>query len=85
VRITPTKEIIEQLLEKGYSKIFAYDPISNEEFKSHYPELAVTYIDSLDQLIEKVDSMVLLTGWDEFKSKKEKLKNKQVFDFRYIF
>lgn len=83
VRITPTKEIIEQLLEKGYSKIFAYDPISNEEFKSHYPELAITYIDSLDQLFEKVDSMVLLTGWDEFKSKKDQLQKKKVFDFRY--
>jgi UDPglucose 6-dehydrogenase len=83
VRITPTKEIIEQLSEKGYSKIFAYDPISNEEFKSHYPELAITYTDSLDQLFEKVDSMVLLTGWDEVKSKKEQLQNKKVFDFRF--
>ncbi len=83
VRITPTKEIIEQLLEKGFFKIFAYDPISNEEFKSHYPDLAITYIDSLDQLFEKVDSMVLLTGWDEFKEKKEQLQKKKVFDFRY--
>lgn len=83
VRITPTKDIIEQLLEKGYSKIFAYDPISNEEFKSHYPDLAITYINTLDELFEKVDSMVLLTGWDEFKDNKEQLQKKKVFDFRY--
>lgn len=83
VRITPTKEIIEQLLKKGYTNIVVYDPISNQEFKSHYPELDITYIDNIDQLVEKADSLVLLTGWDEFKDKKEQLQQKKVFDFRY--
>ncbi len=83
VRITPTKEIIEQLLDKGYSKLVAYDPISNEEFKAHYPELAITYMDKLDDLVEEADNLVLLTGWDEFKNKKEQIQKKRVFDFRY--
>ncbi|MEB2777654.1 nucleotide sugar dehydrogenase [Algoriphagus sp. D3-2-R+10] len=83
VRITPPKEIIKQLLEKGYSNIFAYDPISNEEFKNHYPDLPITYLATLDQLYDKVDCMVLLTGWNEFKEKKEQLQKKKVFDFRY--
>lgn len=83
VRITPPKEIIEQLLEKGYSNIYAYDPISNEEFKTNYPDLPITYMDTLDQLYEKAECMVLLTGWDEFKEKKDLLQQKKVFDFRY--
>lgn len=83
VRITPTKEIIEQLLKKGYSQIVAYDPISNEEFKSHYPELTITYLDTLDELINTADKLVLLTNWDEFKDNKEKFDHLKVYDFRY--
>lgn len=83
VRITPPKEIIEILLERGFTKIYAYDPISNEEFKSHYPDLNIEYIDSLERIIPLSDHLVLLTGWNEFKEKKNLFDQKSTFDFRY--
>lgn len=83
VRITPPKEIIELLIQNGFRKIFAYDPISNEEFKTHYPHLDIIYLNNLDEITEKSDYLVLLTGWKEFKDRKELLSKKIVFDFRY--
>ncbi|HKJ79803.1 MAG TPA: UDP binding domain-containing protein, partial [Prolixibacteraceae bacterium] len=85
VRITPTKAIIELLFAKGYNVINAYDPISNDEFKKIYPELPLKYCNSLDEVVEKSDNLVILTGWKEFARNKDKIKTKNVFDYRYIF
>lgn len=83
VRITPPKEIIEILVERGFKKIYAYDPISNEEFKTHYPGLKIEYVDSLEKIVPISDHLVLLTGWSEFKEKKNLFDQKSIFDFRY--
>lgn len=85
VRLSPSKFIIEKLLEKNYKNIFAYDPLANEEFKTHYPSLNITYINTLEELIDKTGNLVILTAWNEFKVKKELINKNQVFDFRYIF
>lgn len=85
VRISPTKEIIEKLIDKGFTNISAYDPISNEVFKNEYPYLRINYFRSLDALLENTDSVVILTGWKEFKENEEKITRKKVFDFRYIY
>ena len=85
VRITPTKEIISLLVAHGYKNIFAYDPISNDEFKKHYPELHITYCDSLEDIVQKANNLVILTGWKEFTQKKPLISQKRVFDYRYIY
>ena len=85
VRITPTKEIIEKLLAKGFTNISAYDPISNEVFRKEYPEIAIKYFDNLDSLIEHNNNVVILTGWKEFKENEQKIKQRKVYDFRYIY
>jgi UDPglucose 6-dehydrogenase len=85
VRITPTKTIIEHLFNKGYRSIFAYDPISNNEFKKYYPDLNLQYCDTLDEILAKTQNVVILTAWDEFKENKEKINKKNVFDYRYIY
>ena len=85
VRITPTKEIISLLMDHGYKNIYAYDPISNNEFKKHYPELQITYCDSLEDIVQKSDNLVVLTGWKEFIQKKPLIFQKRVFDYRYIY
>ena len=85
VRITPTKKIISKLFEKGFTKLNAYDPISNEEFKNNYPELKLNYLNTLEELLELSDNILILTGWKEFKEKKDVIQQKRVFDFRYIF
>ena len=85
VRITPTKAIIELLFQRGYKSINAYDPISNDEFRKFYPEMALNYCDSLDEILLKSENLVILTGWKEFLDNKEKINAKNVFDYRYIY
>ncbi|MGY6741092.1 MAG: UDP-glucose dehydrogenase family protein [Cecembia sp.] len=83
VRITPPKEVIEILLQRGFETIYAYDPIAIDEFKTHYPTLKIEYIDDLEKIVELSDHLVLLTGWKEFKDNKSLLEKKTVFDYRY--
>ena len=85
VRLTPSKDIIEKLVEKGYKKIIAYDPLANDEFKREYPHLDITYYDTLEELLEKTEHVAILTGWKEFKEKKDLINKKKVFDYRYIY
>lgn len=85
IRITPTKAIIELLFQKGYKTIYAYDPISNERFKKYYPELPLIYCDSLNEVVSSSNHLIILTGWKEFVENREKIKQKNVFDYRYIY
>ncbi len=84
VRISPSQEIIRLLLENGYNHIYAYDPVAIPEFKIHYPNLSITYLNSLEEIVEKSDHLILLTSWNEFKDQKSLLLKKNLFDFRYV-
>lgn len=85
VRLSPSKFIIESLIAKGYKNIIAYDPLANESFKTSYPELEIQYENTLEDVLGKTDNAVILTGWSEFKSKKDLIVKKNVFDYRYIY
>ncbi len=85
VRFTPSKDVIEKLILKGYKNITAYDPIANESFKKSYPEIDITYVNDLDTILNQTENLVLLTAWKEFKDNKEIILKKNVFDFRYIY
>ena len=85
VRLTPSKDIIEKLIDKGYTNIIAYDPLANDEFKREYPHLDITYYSTLEELLENTDNVAILTGWKEFKEKKDLVNQKKVFDYRYIY
>lgn len=85
VRFSPSKDVIEKLLMKGYKNIIAYDPMANETFKNTYPELNIQYVDKMENVLDKSENIVILTGWKEFKENKDKISKKKVFDFRYIY
>ena len=85
VRITPTKDIIVKLIEKGYTNLSAYDPLANHAFQKEYPDIELNYFDELDSLLQNVDNVLILTGWKEFKNKRNLIQKKKVFDFRYIY
>lgn len=84
VRLSPSKFIIENLLEKGYKNIVAFDPMANEIFAQQY-KLPISYADTLESVVEQADELVLLTSWPEFKKNKELINTKRLFDFRYAF
>ncbi|MCC9168606.1 UDP-glucose dehydrogenase family protein [Pontibacter harenae] len=84
VRLSPSKAIIEKLLDKGYTNIQAYDPMANEVFDATY-KMPLTYTDTLEKLVEQADVLVLLTDWPEFRNNRSLLNSKQLFDFRYVF
>lgn len=82
VRLSPSKFIIEKLLDKGYSNIIAYDPMANEVFEKEY-NLPIKYAGTLETLVQSADELVLLTSWPEFREKKDLIVQKRLFDFRY--
>lgn len=82
VRHTPSMYIIKMLLTKGYNNIVAYDPMAMEAFQKEY-NLPIGYADSLENIVEEADVLVLLTGWPEFKQNKEMISQKKLLDFRY--
>lgn len=82
VRDTPAAKIIKKLLADGYRKIIAYDPIAIEEFKNYY-KLEIEYCQSMREIIEEADELVILTAWEEFKELRS-VTNKPIVDCRYI-
>lgn len=84
VRLSPSKFIIEKLIEKGYTKILAYDPMANEVFAKEFG-LPIQYADTLEQVVAESDELLLLTSWPEFRENKKLITTKRLFDFRYMF
>jgi UDPglucose 6-dehydrogenase len=82
VRDTPSAKIIGQLIQKGYTRIVAYDPVAIDEFRKHY-DFDIQYVPSYDALIDKADTLVITTAWPEFKDVREKT-DKPVVDCRYM-
>ena len=83
VRDTPSAKIIEQLRLLGYTNIVGYDPVANAEFERYYANLAISYINSYDDLVRKADVLVITTAWPEFSNIKQ-ITQKPVVDCRYM-
>jgi UDPglucose 6-dehydrogenase len=81
VRDTPAAKVISELIERGFDKIIAYDPLAIEEFRKYY-DYDISY-DTIENVLEKSDELVILTAWDEFKTVADKT-DKEIIDCRYI-
>jgi len=81
VRDTPAAKVINELIDRGYSNIIAYDPLAIDEFKKYY-DFDIEYAD-YENTLEESDMLVILTAWDEFKEVKN-ITNKAVVDCRYM-
>ena len=84
VRETPAKDIVQSLLDSGFSKLIVYDPMANDSFRVAYG-LQVKYARSVAELSAQVSKILILTAWPEFLDYKNKMRDKQIFDFRYLF
>lgn len=84
VRDTPAAKIIMELIADGYTDICGFDPLANEEFDRWY-DFDMTYADTLQQLVDTCDVLLLTTAWPEFKDLPALVSDKPLIDARYMF
>lgn len=84
VRDTPAYKIMRELAALGYHKLAAYDPAAVEEFKKHYKDLEVVYMDSAAQVYDAADVIAVVTAWEEFMDVPG-MGEKRVVDCRYLY
>mgnify|MGYP000861788784 FL=1 len=82
VRGTPAAKVIDELIKADYRNIYAYDPFAMKTFQECYA-YNVTYQNSLEELYETADIIVITTAWPEFK-KVSQLGQKPIVDCRYM-
>ncbi len=84
VRDSASAKIIKLLIEAGFSNIAAYDPIANTLFQQEYNFQEIMYFNSLEELCNQSEVLVLVTAWPEFKAIKHQFLNKTIVDCRYL-
>ena len=67
LRDAPSLVIIERLQQMG-ARVRAYDPIAMPACRRDRPDLKIRYCESVRELAEGSDALVLVTEWDEFRS-----------------
>ena len=77
VRESPSITIIQKLLEYG-AFVVAHDPIAIENMKALLYGKSITYINDLQNAINNVDAIVLVTSWPEYNDLIELLKSKEI-------
>ncbi len=65
MRESPAIPIVKELLANG-AEIKAYDPVASTEAQKTFTDYQIQYCDTLQQTIENVQAVVLLTRWEEF-------------------
>ncbi len=83
VRNSASAKIIDCLLSKGYSNIYAYDPIANDDYAVEYKQ-DIRYCFSLKEICDVCDVLVITTPWRQFKIVSEIAKGKKIIDCRYM-
>lgn len=84
VRDSSSAKIIKLLLAAGYKNLIAYDPVANGAFDGQYHFSEVEYCESLQNICEKSDALVLITAWQEFAGIDKKYPGKPIIDCRYF-
>lgn len=82
VRNTPAFDIINLLLQCGYTNIYAYDPLAMETFQAEY-NLPIKYVNSTQELIHHSEVVILTTKDPLYITYATELKTKKLFDLRY--
>lgn len=69
IRESATIDLVDSL-KKSNANIYIYDPKGASNFQQLYPEShTVKYVNNKFDLPKKVDSLLIMTDWDEFKVK----------------
>ena len=73
MRESPAIPVIKALLEEK-AMVQAYDPVANQAAKKLLGD-RITYCENLDQVVNDVQAVVLITRWEEFRKIPELLSN----------
>ena len=63
---SPAIEVASLLLARG-ATVRCYDPVSEEKAQRERPDLAIQYHDSVDELSQGCDALMVMTDWDQFR------------------
>lgn len=66
LRDAPALTLIEHLHERG-AVIRVHDPVAMPNARRQYPDLPVTYCDTLEYLAQGCDALVIVTDWPEYR------------------
>ena len=88
LREAPSLDNIKLLLEKG-AKIYAYDPVGEENYKKKYPT-EITYVKTPEEALKDANVCFIFTEWNEIKNVrpeeyKKLMKTPLVYDGRNIY
>jgi UDPglucose 6-dehydrogenase len=65
LRDAPSLAIAARLQEMG-ARVRAYDPVAMDACKREYPQMAIHYCNSVEDVADNADALVLVTEWAEF-------------------
>ncbi len=87
IREAPSITILEGLVDLG-AKIFAYDPVAENNLKKLIPD--VNFCSDSLEVCKDANALLIITEWDEFKQAdlekvREKMKDPLIFDGRNIY
>ena len=88
LREAPSLDNVALLLEQG-AKIYAYDPVAEDNFKKKYPD-QITYVKSPEEALKNANVCFIFTEWDDIKKVKpdeykKLMKTPLVYDGRNIY
>jgi UDPglucose 6-dehydrogenase len=66
LRDAPALDIARTLLKLG-ARVIATDPIAIANCKVQNPDIHLSYTESIDELVEGLDALILVTEWDQYK------------------
>lgn len=66
LREAPAVEIAQKLIDRGV-RVKAHDPIAEERFRREHGSMAVQICDSVKDVAEGCDALVLVTEWNEYR------------------
>lgn len=67
LRDAPALDIVRSLQERG-ARVRAFDPVAMKKTQKEYPDLAIEYCDSAEQVFDHADAILVITEWPEFLS-----------------
>jgi UDPglucose 6-dehydrogenase len=83
VRGSPAIDVVKLLAARGFSRIVAFDPAAMDEARPFCPP-DVTYAESLEQICQQADVLVVLTAWPDFRRIPALAAGKPVVDGRHF-